>query len=125
MTTFRKIWGLLYVVGITGVIIFFVSQPSDNKICIQQYKKEGSISYKGRVIARYLDKANHNSKIIEVSSKNNKVNLDWDLSGLYDFIEVNDSIVKDRGSYEVHVYRNSDEYKFVIDYGCEQSETIE
>ena len=119
MTTGKKIWGILYIVGIIGVIIFFISQPSDDEICIQQYKKEKGIYYNGRVVAKYLDKANHNSKTLELSMKGEKVNLDWDLSGLYEFVEVNDSIVKDTGNYEVRIYRDSDEYKFIIDYGCD------
>jgi hypothetical protein len=119
MTNYRKIWSVFYIVGITGIIIFFLSQPSDNEICVQQYSKEKTVFYNDIVSAKYLDQLNHNSKIIEFKNKKRKINMDWDLSGLYEFIELNDSIVKDSGSYAVKVYRDSLEYIYVIDYGCE------
>lgn len=118
MTLYRKIWGILYIIGIIGVVIFFISQPSSEKICIQQYEKEKSVYYDGIVTNKYIDSTEHNYRTI-ILSNHKSLWMDWDESGLYEFIEVNDSIVKDTGSYEVRLYRDSIEYNFIIDFGCD------
>jgi hypothetical protein len=118
MTTIKKIWGVLYIVGIIGVIIFIVSQPSDDEICIQQYKKEKGIYYNGVVTKKFINSEEHNYKTVLLNN-GQELWMNWDLSGLYEFIEINDSIMKNSGSYAVKVYRDSLEYIYVIDYGCE------
>lgn len=47
--------------------------------------------------------------------------MNWDESGLYEFIQTKDSIVKDSGSYEVKLFRDSMKYTFIIDYGCDST----
>lgn len=101
-----------------------MKQPSNNEICFQKYEAERNSFYHGFVAKKIINKEEHNYKTV-ILSNGQELWMNWDLSGLYDFIEVNDSIVKNRGSYEVHVYRNSVEYKFVIDYGCEEPESVE
>lgn len=114
----KIIWGILYFGGIVGVVIFFLSQPSSKELCYQQYEKEKNILYSGIVVDKYRDSTDHFDRKIELY-KSTKILMEWDESGLYEFIQPNDSIVKDTGSYEVRVYRDSVEYKFVIDYGCD------
>ncbi len=118
MTIYRKIWGILYFVGIIGVLIFFISQPSSEELCLQQYKNEKNVFYNGVVTNKYLDSLEHNYKTI-ILNNHKTLWMNWDESGLYEFVQPFDSIVKNSGSYEVKLFRDSMRFTFTIDYGCE------
>ena len=118
MKTKTKIWGILYFGGIIVVVIFFLSQPSSQELCYQQYEKEKSISYSGIIVSKFRDSTDHFDRKIKLF-ESEKILMEWDESGLYEFLQPNDSIVKDTGSFEVRIYRDSIEYKFIIDYGCD------
>jgi hypothetical protein len=109
---------LLAIIGFTLIIIFILKQPSNNEICIQKYKTEKSKFYNGLVTKKFINAEENNFKTVLLNN-GQELWMNWDLSGLYEFITTNDSIVKDSGSYAVKVYRDSLEYIYVIDYGCE------
>ncbi|MBK6284586.1 MAG: hypothetical protein IPF54_19895 [Draconibacterium sp.] len=81
-------------------------------------QKEKGIYYNGVVTKKFINSEEHNYKTVLLNN-GQELWMNWDLSGLYEFIEINDSIMKNSGSYAVKVYRDSLEYIYVIDYGCE------
>lgn len=113
----KKNWTILYVVSIIVVIIFFINQPSTKEVCKQLYEKEKVVSYSGIVLSKYRDSTNHYDRVIELKTKE-KIIVEWDKSGLYEFVQFNDRIIKKEGSYEVKLYRNSTEHSFVVDFKC-------
>jgi hypothetical protein len=46
-------------------------------------------------------------------------NLVNDISGLFDYLQKGDSVVKNNGTYDVIVKRNNQSKNFFLDYGCE------
>lgn len=117
MTKFKTVWAIWTILSLIGVIVFIILQPSSKKICIQQFEKERLISYDGVVKAKYLDSTEHYYRTV-VLNDSQFLLMNWDESGLYDFIQTKDSIVKNSGSYEVMLFRDSMKYTFTIDYGC-------
>ncbi|WP_053178555.1 hypothetical protein [Sunxiuqinia dokdonensis] len=113
----KRIWLVWYTLSIIVVVVFFLSQPSSDKVCLQQYEREKGISYDGIVKAKYRDSTNHFDRTVELKD-DRKILMEWDKSGLFEFIQTNDSIIKKAGGYEVKLYRNLNEYKFQIDFGC-------
>ena len=75
---------------------------------------------RGCVINKYLDKKNHFDETIVLSNngKNQLFIIPNDNSGLYNFIEVGDSIFKDEDSLICFVKRDSIIERFIIDFGC-------
>ena len=118
MNKFKKLWRFLGIIGLIATLIFFLKQPSNNEICLQQYEKEKYNFFNGIVTNKFINKKEHNYKTLILDGKRT-IWMNWDLSGLYEFIQTNDSIIKNKGSYEVKLYRNSIEYKFSIDFGCD------
>lgn len=118
MNKLKIIWGILGIIGFILTLIFILSQPSNNEICIQQYEKERKRTYAGFVTDKFIDDKEHNYKTL-ILNKQQTIWMNWDVSGLFEFLEVNDNVVKDSGSYEVIVYRDSLEYSFIINYGCD------
>jgi hypothetical protein len=109
-----------FVLTIITLVILYYDQPSKNEICIDAFIKAGQVEYKGLVDKKYID-INHAIPIFIVKDKNNislKVSNYRDISGLFDYIEVGDSIIKEGDSYEIIVIRNNFEKKFTLDYGC-------
>ena len=120
MNKLKIIWGILGIIGFILTLIFILSQPSNNEICLQQYEKERKKTYAGFVTDKFIDKEEHNYKTL-ILNKQQTIWMNWDVSGLYEFIEVNDSLSKDSGSYELKVYRDSLEYSFNNNYGCDNN----
>jgi len=108
------------ILTIITLAILLYKQPSKNELCLQAFEKIKDLQYNGIVIEKYKD-FNHSTPVFIVESYNqNKVTVSdfRDISGLFNFIEIQDSIIKERHSYEVKIIRNSDERIFIIDYGC-------
>ncbi|UII34126.1 hypothetical protein LVD17_09900 [Fulvivirga ulvae] len=75
---------------------------------------------KGRVDSVYEDKSNHSVNTVNVNSGNNIqiVYLEPDRSGLFNYLQANDSIFKEYNSYDVVVKRAGKENYFILDFGC-------
>ncbi len=88
--------------------------------CRRRTKRIESIIIEGKVEKKYLDKNNHMFETLKLMN-NNKcsyiVLLD-DESGLYNFIEPEDSLLKDSGILKCRVKRKGEDYYFTIDLGC-------
>jgi hypothetical protein len=77
----------------------------------------------GKIIAKYIDIENHSYKMIKlIRSNGQKVKLDFsfDKSGFYDYIEIDDTLIKEQGSIEVRVKnKNKNKNKiYILDYNC-------
>ncbi len=118
MKNYLKI--LFTIIALVLVIILVnLFGPDYNEIKNQAYKSLQFDVYRGIVVEKYLDRDNHNYPSIRIMNEQGiqTVRLQLDKSGLYEFIEKNDSIVKEYGSYEVKVYRNNKTKTFTLDYG--------
>lgn len=97
-------------------------QPTLKDHCKEAYKLLESKEIKGIMISKYLDKANHAFKTIELRTNISveKWVIDADKSGLYQYILEGDSLVKQSDSYEVRLYRDGVYNRtFIMDYKCD------
>ncbi|MBK8806557.1 MAG: hypothetical protein IPO21_07905 [Bacteroidales bacterium] len=95
--------------------------PSANEIRCSCYEKDKSLVYFGKVINKYKDKKNHDFSLVIVENRGivDTLDLTWDYTYLFEYIEINDSIKKDSGSYDVHLYRDKIDNIFTLDYNCD------
>ncbi len=103
------------------VFVFIIRLlPDENKLC-EYYAEDKFYSISGIVNKVFIDKKNHSSKKVIVKSKNQvKIFfLDMDKTGLFDYLQPNDSIFKDKNTYEVLIFRDGEKVVFTLDYGCE------
>jgi hypothetical protein len=99
----------------------FLKERTPIDTCYEAYLRLKSKEYCGVVNRKFQDIMNHGSITIEI--KRDSSILKWPVanekSGLYQYIKLNDSIVKESGSFEVLIYRNSVyDTLFVLDYDC-------
>ena len=78
--------------------------------------------WNGIVIKKYNDTPNHNYETLEIKNqlKTDKIQ-EWVVfsNGNFDRIEIGDSIAKNVGEITVHLFKNGQEQKLLVDYGCE------
>ena len=102
------------------VIVFFLNKfcgDYERKICL---KKIRDLSFNGIVVEKYIDKKEHDYQRIRVQENGivQKVNLTNDQSGLFKYLQVNDSVNKITGYLNVAVHRDSKDSIFVINKLC-------
>ncbi len=70
------------------------------------YKKA---QYSGYVANKFIDSTQHNYKTVILVEKDavNSIIFDFEIGGLYEFIEINDTIVKDIGSLSISLSRSN------------------
>ena len=95
---------------------FLVNQQE--RLC-HYYEEAKDFNYSGTIHHAYLDTLNHNFRRVDLES-GKTVYLNIDRSGLFEYLEPGDSIVKTKGSYEVLLFRNDLDTAFLMDYGCNQ-----
>lgn len=116
------------VLSIIGLIIFgimlyvyFPSKNSTNCYADQIFKEQ---AFEGVVSRKYLDKNQHSVPIIEIKSIQNnrtdKVDLFGEFSGMYNSLNINDTIKKERSTNTVYIRKHG---VYVIfgdaDFQCE------
>ena len=105
---FYKIWGISAIIGVIGVSIWFYTEvPSpkiDPKEIIDLYREE---SYSGKVLDRYIDTDQHNYHKIILEENNNEriILMDWEIGGLFNFVQKGDTLHKESGSLDVNLKR--------------------
>ena len=68
-----------------------------------EFKKE---QFGGRIVKKYIDKKQHNYEMLVIQmggGKDSLLNFSADKSGFYDFIQVNDSIIKLENSNDIRI----------------------
>lgn len=96
-----------------------VGLNTSDTLC-DSYRAAEFIVIKGTVDAVFEDSENHMQNTVKVISNNNVQTfyLEYDKSGLFEYLEVQDSIIKDYNSYRVNVIRQGKIKAFLLDYGC-------
>lgn len=74
--------------------------------------------YRGIITAKYIDSLNHAYETIEIKLNDNSefywTTYSRDESGFYDYIQVNDSILKKDWGFEFFIKRDTHEIGFVV-----------
>ena len=96
----------------------WLSPSSDEKNCLN-YKKVKSYSYKGVITDKYFDIKNHNYPIL-VINETREIDVINDISGLFNYVRINDEVEKKSDSYEFTITRDKKQTIFVLDYGCQR-----
>jgi hypothetical protein len=107
---------MIFFIIIIGLIIY--SNYSGKNSCL---KNVNELNFNGVIVKKYYDTKQHNYAIIELFSLNDsivKINLTNDHSGIFDYVQKNDSLIKRSGELDVKIYRNSLDTIFVLNKKC-------
>ncbi len=109
MKVLLKIWIITSVLGLF-VIIFWLSHKIQSpkeaiESAIDTYRIE---EYKGIITDKFIDKNEHNFKKVFIKENNRQriILFDIEASGVYNYFEIGDSLIKNRGSLQIRVLRN-------------------
>ena len=107
------------------IIRFVIPQLSKDSRCIT-YKEFLKISSDGAVLKKYIDSSQHSFPTIEIKDIKDfeieKLNLALDTSGIYNKINVNDTLSKETGKEEVFVIKGKKKILLAkIDFGCKSN----
>ncbi len=74
----------------------------------------------GVVVKKYIDKTQHSYPIIEIKEGSgiNKLNLELELSALFDKIEIDDVISKKANNDSIVIFRQNKTFVMGFNYGC-------
>ncbi len=115
----KKAKFLYIIISLIIVSVWLINKVYNHGNCHDAEKMEFKNNYKGIVLKKYIDNENHNYKIVEIQNgRIHKELMDWDKSGLFEFVQKGDSILKELNTLEVKVFRNNVKTTFIIDYGC-------
>lgn len=110
---------LFTVIALTIVIILVnILGPDYESLRRDAYESLRYEVFSGVVLKKFRDKNNHDYPTIELRNAygTQLIRLQLDESGLYNFVQEKDSIVKDYGSYVVKVYRQDKLFQFTLNY---------
>ncbi len=110
---------LFIIAQVVFVILFFALwflAPSGNCEAENSLKKE---KFNGNVVKKYIDREQHLYPTLKLANYNRIVVVDYDKSGFYPFVQIGDSLIKEKGSLDIRLIRNELDTVFTIDYGCE------
>jgi len=123
MKTKIKVWVVLCIVGIPIILLWFKSiipTPVEHRnAVITAYR---NLSFEGVVVEKFRDIDEHNFKkvILREDNASKTVLFNNETSGIYDFIEVGDSIIKEEGSLRIRLFRDSQDTVLVMRYSDAQ-----
>ncbi|HRW21694.1 MAG TPA: hypothetical protein PLO05_09845 [Bacteroidales bacterium] len=104
-----RIWLVLCIIGLVVVSIWFrnITPKAEEEInqAIDAYKKE---EFQGTIIKKFIDKNEHSFKKVIITENQDKRTILFDIetSGIYDYFEIGDSIIKEKGTLEVRIIRH-------------------
>lgn len=121
MRLYKKLRFWLSVVAILGIAIYLIFGPSfQDEIC-QNFEQAKELKFQGVVQNKYIDKDEHSYPIIEIkqfNNENSRLNLTNDKSGLFDFLQIGDTVIKKTGT-TFRVKKANRWHEMNIDFGCE------
>jgi hypothetical protein len=93
----------------------FTQEDRFNKIVYDEYHW----SYEGIIVEKYLDEKDHNRHIIVLENTEGRDRRDFTFQslGLFNFLEVGDSIVKERQSIDLSIKREKLDTVIQLDFG--------
>lgn len=101
-----------------GIVFFIYHFEPTSKIINDVFKQDLKLSFEGLVIDKYIDHKNHNSKtcVILEDGDTTIILLNFDESGLYNYLFVGDSVFKNNGDSLILVKRRNDIRHFYLNY---------
>ena len=112
---------ILFFISLIGTIIFFILilifVPSWNELSQMEEEQALQEEYAGIVVDNFIDRLNHEHKTTEIKTDTGVIKILHisDVSGLFDYLMVGDSIWKYKNSLTVNVKRNDQIKLFEID----------
>ena len=104
-------------------IIFFIFLAKERSIedCIRIRKTYVNKEYNGIINKKFEDKENHALPTFIIKEENERKIFGSfrDNSGLYEYSQVGDSIIKEKGSLEVKIIRDDEDTIFKLDFNCQ------
>lgn len=109
--TYYNIKWLRRIFAVLIILLFFlmikVLLPSKSEVFTNTRKAFFNINFKGYVINKYIDKTNHSYPIVVFKSVDDssiiKLNFVKENSGLYNLIEINDTIQKKSNTFIIKI----------------------
>jgi len=104
-----------------GFILFIWLNPTMGERVCKFYEEDKNYGYEGDVVNKYIDSLNHSYPIVVFGpgyKGTERIDYTHDVSGLFEFIQVGDKVIKKKGTYDVVVTRGDKESIFTLDYGC-------
>ncbi|MGE4288586.1 MAG: hypothetical protein AB7E36_07855 [Salinivirgaceae bacterium] len=102
----KNFWFWIFIIIISIAIVVNKLQDSDKsyQLVIDSYRNK---SFYGVIVNKYQDKQNHNYKTILISNSGGakSVVIEWELGDLYNYLQINDSVIKEKGNLFVKVWR--------------------
>ena len=97
------------------LVMYLANKQTDkiNREFCQKFKME---KFSGRIEKKYIDKKEHNYKMLVISKDNGRDSSRYDneRSGFWDFVQINDSIIKRENSFEIYIIKK--DTSFIIDF---------
>lgn len=113
-----------YLIAIPILAIFIFYQINKYGSNCQKFSNDvNSHEFSGVVVKKYYDKKNHDYHTVEYKQADlivHKLTYPNDRSGLFNFLNKGDSIVKLSGSSKVIVNRKDKAFEFFLDFGCDK-----
>ena len=101
---------ILALIGIPIILIFLRVVQKDSSISYEEFiNRYRTEEYSGLVIAKYIDRDEHNyQKVILKHEYGERILLfNHETGGLFNYIEVGDSLVKKNGTLDVNILREN------------------
>lgn len=115
-------WCILGIVFL--FFIFKVIIDSWNSRCdvLEEFK---SYKFNGMIVNKYIDSTDHSTKTVIIKNFSTSILdtftlLDWDTSGFYYKIKINDTLIKDRGSDMISLKNRTGIVNYILDFGCDK-----
>jgi hypothetical protein len=110
---------LLTISGIIILIFFWITVDSELD-CDSFIEKEKLEKYSGIITEKYIDQNDHNHQkvILDKNSGTDVIILNWETSGLYEYLKVGDSITKNSGTLELKIRRNYSDTIYNLSFFC-------
>jgi len=119
----RKYKYLVIVVLFLLVVYFIV--PSINYTNCRSSQRFHKIIFDGVVVKKYLDRSEHSMPTIEILDLNDsltEISFFGEHTGIYDRINISDSLRKIRGSNEILIKTRGEYLQFgVVDFKCDSA----
>ena len=98
------------------LLIAFLVHHEDKKLAIkhsEDFKKE---KYSGKIEKKYIDQKQHGYEMLVISKTNGRDSSEYnsEQSGFWDFVQINDSILKKENSNEIYIINK--DTSFIINY---------
>jgi len=119
--TLKNVFIVYFVFLVAGItMVEMKNRPKTKDICYQIKTYFSSISCNGMISEKYIDKQNHSDNTIIVVENDIEKTffLDFEIGGMYDFLEIGDSIVKNKQQLSIRIIRGSMDTVLTFKYNC-------